>query len=114
MVVYRKVRSVSTENAIYARVSRLKNAAMIIVKLKEAMLSYRRRTARKITYEELAAKTGMAVGTLQSIATRENYHPTLANVEKLCRALEVPLHDMLEMIDDPPKPKRGPKANRRG
>jgi DNA-binding Xre family transcriptional regulator len=88
---------------------------MIIVKLKETLLRHRRRTGQNITYEDLAAMTGMAAGTLQSIATRQNYHPTLGNVEKLCRALDVPLHDMLEMIDDPPKPKRkAKKARARG
>ena len=34
----------------------------------------------------------------------------VANVEKICRALEVPLHEMLEMIDDPPKSKRKRKS----
>ena len=86
---------------------------MVIVKLKEAMLGYWRRTGQKITYEELAAKTGLAPGTLQSIATREKYLPTLANVEKLCRALDVPFHDMVEMIDDPPKPKRKRSAKKK-
>ena len=85
---------------------------MIIVKLKEAMISYWRRTGHKITYEELSAKVGLAAGTLQSIATRENYHPTLANLEKLCRALDVPFHDMVEMVDDPPKPKRKRKPKK--
>ena len=85
---------------------------MIFVKLKEAMLSYRRRTGRKITYDDLAAMTGLSPGTLQSIATRERYHPTLANVEKLCLALDVPLHEMLEMIADPPKTKRTKKKTR--
>ena len=79
---------------------------MIVVKLREAMEAYRRRTGKRITYGRLAESTGIALGTLQQIGSRLDYHPTLANVEKLCRALDVPLHDMLEMIDDPPKPKR--------
>jgi putative transcriptional regulator len=87
---------------------------MVIVKLKEAMLSYWRRTGQKITYEELAANTGLAPGTLQSIATREGYLPTLANVEKLCLALDVPFHDMVEMLPDPPKTKRTKKKKKRG
>jgi hypothetical protein len=36
-------------------------------------------------------------------AVRVGYNAT---VEKICRALEVSFHDLLEMIDDPPKPKR--------
>jgi DNA-binding Xre family transcriptional regulator len=79
---------------------------MIIIKLKEAMLAYGRRSGRKLTYEDLEAMTGIPKGTLFSIASRSNYHPTVARIEILCRALEVPLHDMLEMIDDPPKRKR--------
>ncbi|MCH7710956.1 MAG: helix-turn-helix transcriptional regulator [Proteobacteria bacterium] len=85
---------------------------MIFVKLKEAMLSYRRRTGRKITYDDLAEITGLSAGTLQAIATRESYHPTLANVEKLCLALDVQLHEILELIPDPPKAKRAPRKKR--
>lgn len=77
---------------------------MIIVKLKEAMLAYQRRTGEKITYQDLARMTGIAPGTLQSIGSRENYHPTWENVEILCLTLDVPLHDMLEMIPNAPKP----------
>jgi DNA-binding Xre family transcriptional regulator len=84
---------------------------MIFVKLKEAMLAYRRQTGQRITYEDLAELTGLAASTIQSIATRQDYHPTLVNVEKLCIALCVPLHDMLEMIPGPPEPKR--KAKRK-
>ncbi len=82
---------------------------MVIIKLKEAILAYQRRTGRRLSYEDLASLTGLAVGTLQSIATRQNYHPTLANVEKLCLALEVRIQDFLDIIPDPPKPKRAPK-----
>ena len=77
------------------------------------MLAYNRRTGEKITYEDLADMTGIATGTLQSIGGRPNYRPTLANVEKLCRALEVPLHEMLEMIDDPPKRKPTSKKKKK-
>ena len=86
---------------------------MIVIKLKEAMLAYGRRTGKKLTYENLASMTGIPKGTLFSIASRSNYHPTVARIEILCRALEVPLHDMLEMIDDPPKPKPASKKRKR-
>jgi DNA-binding Xre family transcriptional regulator len=79
---------------------------MIVVKLREAMEAYRRRTGERMTYAKLSALTGISQETLRSIGSRLNYRPTLGNVEKLCRALDVPLHDMLDMIDDPPKPKR--------
>ncbi len=82
---------------------------MIVVKLREAMEAHRRRTGERMTYERLADLTGIAHSTLRSIGSRLGYRPTLANVEKLCRTLDVPLHEMLEMIDDPPKRKRGAK-----
>ena len=86
---------------------------MIVIKLKEAMLAYGRRTGTKLTYEDLEAMTRIPKGTLFSIASRSNYHPTVARIEILCRALEVPLHDMMEMIEDPPKSKRGKKKTRK-
>ena len=79
---------------------------LIVVKLREAMEVYRRRTGERMTYAKLSALTGISQETLRSIGSRLNYRPTLGNVEKLCRALDVPLHDLLELIDDPPKPKR--------
>ena len=75
---------------------------MTIVKLKESMLAYQRRTGEKITYEDLAELTGLSAGTVQSIATREKYHPTLANVEKLCLALEATPGEMLEIVQSFP------------
>jgi DNA-binding Xre family transcriptional regulator len=87
---------------------------MIVIKLKEAMLAYARRTGRRLTYEELQAMTGIPKGTLFSIASRVGYHPTVARIEILCRALEIPLHDMLEMIPDPPKAKRAARRKRGG
>ncbi len=85
---------------------------MIAIKLREAMESYKRRTGERITYEILAARTGIGHGTLRTIGSRDDYNATLELIEKLCRALGVRLHDMLEMIDDPPKPKRAPKKRR--
>ncbi len=88
---------------------------MIVVKLREAMEAYRRREGVRTTYTKLSDATGISRETLRSIGSRMNYHPTLANIEKICRALDVPLHDMLEMVDDPPKskPKRKSKAKKK-
>ena len=84
---------------------------MIVIKLREAMLAYGRRRGEKLTYEELGDMTGIPVGTLQSIGGRRGYHAPLARIEVLCRALNVPLHDMLEMVDDPPQAKPKPKRS---
>lgn len=77
------------------------------------MEAYRRRTAERMTYERLSKLTGIATGTLQQIGSRLGYHPTLANVEKLCLALDVPIQDILEIIPEPPKTKQATKKRRR-
>ncbi len=87
---------------------------MLVVKLKDAMEAYRRRTGQRITYAELAERTGISHATLRTIGSVLAYHPTLANIERLCKALDVTPGDLLEVIDDPPKPKRRPKKKRRG
>ena len=86
---------------------------MIAIKLREAMEAYKRRTNEPMTYRLLAERTGIAKGTLQIIGSRDGYNATLELIEKLCHALDVPLHKMLEIIDDPPKPKRRQKKKRR-
>ncbi len=85
---------------------------MIVIKLREAMLAYGRKRGRKLTYEELEDKTGIPRDTLHSIGGRPGYHCSVARIEILCRALKVQVHDMLEMIDDPPKPKRKSKMKK--
>ena len=79
---------------------------MIVIKLKEAMLRYERRKHEKLGYRELADTTGIPIETLRSIASRPGYHPTVARIEVLCRALEVTPGFLLEIIDDPPKQKK--------
>jgi DNA-binding Xre family transcriptional regulator len=86
---------------------------MIRVRLREAMEAYRRRTGQRVTYAKLAEMSGVAEGTLNSIGSRLAYNVTLASVEKICRALDISFHDLLEMIDDPPERKRTPKQKRR-
>ncbi len=87
---------------------------MIVVKLRDAMEAYRRRTGQRMTYVRLAERTGIAHSTMRTIGSDLTYHPTLANIERICKALEVSPGDLLEIIDAPPKPKRRPKKKRRG
>lgn len=79
---------------------------MLVVKLRDAMEAYRRRTGQRMTYAELAERTGISHATLRTIGSVLAYHPTLANIERICVALDVTPGDMLEIIPDPPKPKR--------
>ena len=78
------------------------------------MLAYKRRTDGKMTYEILAERTGLAAGTLQNMGSRPRYNASLATLAKICKALDVTPGDLLELIPDPPKPKRRAKKKRPG
>lgn len=86
---------------------------MLVVKLKDGMEAYRRRTGERITYEKLAEKTGISHSTLRTMGSDLKYHPTLANVERICKALDMTPGDLLEIIDDPPEPKPSPKKTKK-
>ena len=78
------------------------------------MERYRVRKGSRITYSQLSEKTRIAVPTLRAVGSRLGYHPTLANIEKICRALDVTPGDLLEIIDDPPRKKtKGKKSKKR-
>ena len=77
------------------------------------METYRLRTGERLTYAGLAELSGVGAGTLSSIGSRVGYNVTVETIEKICRALDVPLLDLLEIIDDPPKPKRPQKKRRK-
>jgi DNA-binding Xre family transcriptional regulator len=79
---------------------------MLTIKLRDAMEAYRRRTGERMTYRKLAALTGISDSSLRKIGGSLTHHTTLANIEKLCRTLDVTPGDLLELIDDPPKPKK--------
>ena len=85
---------------------------MIAIKLREAMEAYRRRTGERLTYESVAKLTDIAQTTLQSIGSRDDYNATLATIEKICWALDTTPADLLELIDDRPKPKRRQSAKK--
>ena len=86
---------------------------MIVVKLRDAMEAYRRRTGQRMTYVRLAERTGIAHSTMRTIGSDLTYHPTLANIERICKALDVSPGDLLEIIDDPPKPTTKKKRKRK-
>jgi len=59
-----------------------------------------------MTYGKLADLTGIAHSTLRPIGSRLGYRATLANVERTRRALDATAGDLLELIADPPRPRR--------
>ena len=85
----------------------------ILIKLREAMLAYKRRTGERMTYAILAERTGLAEGTLHNMGSHRKYNATLATIARICRALDVTPGDLLELIDDPPKAKKRKAVSRR-
>ena len=83
---------------------------MIRVKLRDCIDIYNLRHGGHLTYVELAKLADVGEGTVSSIASRPGYNVSIQTIDKLCRALEVPLHQMLEIVDDPPKSKRKRKS----
>jgi DNA-binding Xre family transcriptional regulator len=77
---------------------------MLYVKLREAMENYRQRTGVRLTYDIIAERTGIAVTTLQSLATRRGYNTRLSTIERLCRLLECEPSDLLELREGPKSP----------
>ena len=61
------------------------------------MQAYRQRTGKRLTYSDLAERTGLASSTLESISSRPGYNPSLRVIAKICGALECPLADLLEL-----------------
>ncbi|WP_370454428.1 helix-turn-helix domain-containing protein [Hyphomonas sp. CACIAM 19H1] len=51
-------------------------------------MDYEIRSGSRLTYEQLAAATGLSLATLQSIASRKSYNPRLSTISALCNALD--------------------------
>jgi DNA-binding Xre family transcriptional regulator len=81
----------------------------ILIKLREAMLAYARRTGERMTYAILAERTGLAEGTLHNMGSHRKYNTTLTTLAKVCSALETTPGELLELVDDTPKAKPKPK-----
>ncbi len=59
------------------------------------MENYRSRTGQRMTYERLAALTGLSRATLESLGSRAGYNTTLETVDRICDALHCDLTDLL-------------------
>lgn len=73
---------------------------MIVVRLREAIRAWESHAGQKMTYAELAERSGVARATIESIASRGGYNATLATVDRLCAALECGLADLVEYRPD--------------
>jgi putative transcriptional regulator len=70
------------------------------VTLQKAMIAYKERTGREITYEELSQRTGLSRPTIESIASRVKYNATIDSISRLCDALDAKVDDLFEKCSD--------------
>lgn len=102
-VVYNALEPLSRKKYIIFILKKVVSGPMLIVKLRAVMEDYRLRHGRRMTYQELAEKTGLALSTIKAIGSDPTYHPTLTNVEKLCLALEATPGEMMEIVQNFPE-----------
>ncbi|MYF78251.1 MAG: helix-turn-helix transcriptional regulator [Acidobacteria bacterium] len=72
------------------------------IRLREALEAHRQRTGERLTYEQLADRTGLSRQTVESIASRQDYNSTLTTVAKLCNALRCEPADLLVLRSQSP------------
>ncbi len=77
------------------------------------MQAYKRQTGERMTYHILAERTGIAQGTLEVMGSRADYNATIRTLERICLALDVTFGELLEIIPDPPKPKKRKAPSKR-
>ena len=67
----------------------------ILIRLRECLDFYERRTGHRLSYPELATRAGLSEDTIESIASRPTYNPTPRTIERLCNALGVAPTELL-------------------
>lgn len=75
----------------------IQDEAAIEIRLRDAMDRLATRTGRRLTYGELAAISGVAQATIESLASRKDYNPTLKTIARLCVALECDPSDLMRL-----------------
>lgn len=57
--------------------------------------THEQRTGQKLSYAQLAERSGVARATIESLASRSGYNATLATIDKLCDAMGCRLTDLI-------------------
>ena len=70
------------------------------------MRAYEKRTGERLTYGDLAHRSGLSKATVETLGSRTTYNTTLATIDKLCSALGCGLDDLLDYQPDKPKKSR--------
>ncbi len=61
---------------------------------------YQARTGQRLTYDDLAARCGLSVATLQSLGARPSYNTRLSTIRVLCVALKCQPGELLELVPE--------------
>jgi DNA-binding Xre family transcriptional regulator len=85
----------------------------VLIKLREAIQAYKLRTGERMTYGILAERTGLAEPTLENIGGRRKHNANLSTIAKICGALGIAPGDLLELVEEPAKPKAKRAAGRK-
>lgn len=66
----------------------IQDEVTIGIRLREMMERYSAKTGERLTYAHLASLSGIAQTTIESIASRKDYNPTLKTLARLCVVLD--------------------------
>jgi len=72
---------------------------VIVIKLREAIAAFEKRTGTAMSYADLAERTGLARATIEALGSRPHYNTTLSTIDKLCESLGCGLSDLLEYTE---------------
>lgn len=75
----------------------IQDEVTIEIRLREMMERYSAQAGERLTYAQLAALSGIAQTTIESIASRKDYNPTLKTLARLCVVLDCAPGDLLEL-----------------
>ncbi|WP_186154180.1 helix-turn-helix domain-containing protein [Burkholderia gladioli] len=65
------------------------------------MDQYAQLTGERLTYAELAKRVGVAPSTIESVASRRDYNPTLKMLGRLCVVLQCSPGELLVLKTEP-------------
>lgn len=72
---------------------------MIRYRLREKMADHQFKTGVRLTFDKLAAATGIHRTTLSKIANHRGYNTTTDNIERLCKFFECQVGDLMEYVE---------------
>jgi putative transcriptional regulator len=86
---------------------------VIVVRLREMIRAYEEQTGERLTYAQLAERSGVARATVESLASRNGYNATLDTIDKLCIALKCRLTDLVHQESEPKRSADKPRGRKK-